>query len=77
MDLFYTPADETTVPTGEIRSVKGTPMDFTVAKKIGKILTRMMNSCGLVPVMTTTGCFGIAQEPWAWLQLHMILNRDG
>jgi len=33
---FYTPTDETNVPTGEIRSVKGTPMDFTVTKKIGK-----------------------------------------
>jgi aldose 1-epimerase len=33
---FYTPTDETSVPTGEIRSVKGTPMDFTVPKKIGK-----------------------------------------
>jgi aldose 1-epimerase len=32
---FFTPVDETSVPTGEIRSVKGTPMDFTVPKKIG------------------------------------------
>jgi aldose 1-epimerase len=34
--VFFTPADETSVTTGEIRSVKGTPMDFTVPKKIGK-----------------------------------------
>jgi aldose 1-epimerase len=33
---FFTPTDETNVPTGEIKSVKGTPMDFTVAKRIGK-----------------------------------------
>ena len=33
---FITPTDETSVPTGEIRSVAGTPMDFTVAKKIGR-----------------------------------------
>lgn len=32
---FFTPVDANTLPTGEIRSVKGTPMDFTVAKKIG------------------------------------------
>lgn len=32
---FFTPNDETSVPTGEIRSVKGTVMDFTVPKKIG------------------------------------------
>jgi aldose 1-epimerase len=33
---FFTPTDDTNVPTGEILSVKGTPMDFTVAKKIGR-----------------------------------------
>ena len=33
---FYTPVDSTSIPTGEIRSVKGTPMDFTRQTKIGK-----------------------------------------
>ena len=33
---FFTPTDETSVPTGEIRSVVGTPLDFTVTKKIGR-----------------------------------------
>jgi aldose 1-epimerase len=33
---FYTPTDDTNIPTGEIVAVKGTPMDFTVAKKIGR-----------------------------------------
>lgn len=37
---LFTPADETSITTGEIRSVKGTPMDFTVAKKIGKDIDR-------------------------------------
>jgi aldose 1-epimerase len=32
----YTPVDSTLVPTGEIKSVKGTPFDFTTAKKIGR-----------------------------------------
>jgi aldose 1-epimerase len=32
---FYTPIDATSIPTGEIRSVVGTPMDFTKAKSIG------------------------------------------
>ncbi|HSN49617.1 MAG TPA: aldose epimerase family protein [Bacteroidales bacterium] len=32
---FFTPTDETNIPTGEILSVKGTPMDFTNPKKIG------------------------------------------
>lgn len=32
---YFTPIDESAVPTGEIKSVKGTPMDFSTPKKIG------------------------------------------
>lgn len=32
----YTPADKTSIPTGEIAPVHGTPMDFTVSKPIGR-----------------------------------------
>lgn len=32
---FYTPVDETLIPTGEIISVKNTPMDFIAPKTIG------------------------------------------
>lgn len=32
----WLPTDEDLIPTGEISSVKGTPMDFLKAKKIGK-----------------------------------------
>lgn len=32
----YTPADEGSIPYGDIAPVKDTPMDFTAAKKIGK-----------------------------------------
>ena len=31
----FTPVDETLIPTGELRPVKDTPMDFTEAKAIG------------------------------------------
>jgi aldose 1-epimerase len=31
----YTPVDDALIPTGEIKPVKGTPLDFTKAKKIG------------------------------------------
>ncbi|MBS3807013.1 MAG: galactose mutarotase [Bacteroidales bacterium] len=31
----FTPIDSGLIPTGEIREVKGTPMDFTQAKKMG------------------------------------------
>lgn len=33
---FYIPIDETSIPTGEIRSVKGTPFDFTTPKPVGQ-----------------------------------------
>ena len=32
----YTPVDATLIPTGEIKAVKGSPFDFTTAKKIGR-----------------------------------------
>lgn len=32
----FTPADAASIPTGEIRSVEGTPMDFRTDKTIGK-----------------------------------------
>ncbi|MBI1389622.1 MAG: galactose-1-epimerase [bacterium] len=33
---WYTPVDDTLIPTGEILSVKGTPMDFTSPHPIGE-----------------------------------------
>lgn len=33
---FFTPTDDTNVPTGEIRPVRGTPMDFTSSRRIGE-----------------------------------------
>jgi aldose 1-epimerase len=35
---FFTPIDKTSVPSGEIRKVKGTPMDFTVLRPIGQLI---------------------------------------
>lgn len=32
----YTPVNKTLIPTGKIDDVKGTPMDFTTSKKIGR-----------------------------------------
>jgi aldose 1-epimerase len=32
----YTPTDDTLIPTGEVKSVRGTPFDFTKPKTIGK-----------------------------------------
>lgn len=32
----YTPVDDTQIPTGEVKAVKGTPMDFTTPHKVGE-----------------------------------------
>jgi aldose 1-epimerase len=37
----FTPTDDTLIPTGEIKSVKGTPFDFTTAKPIGKDIAQL------------------------------------
>lgn len=33
---YFIPIDDTSVPTGEIKSVKGTPFDFTIEHEIGE-----------------------------------------
>ena len=33
---FFTPADSESIPTGQCRSVEGTPMDFRIPKAIGR-----------------------------------------
>ena len=37
----YTPTDDTLIPTGELKNVKGTPLDFTKAHAIGAHLTEL------------------------------------
>ncbi len=37
----FTPTDETLIPTGEIESVKDTPLDFTSAKTIGTCIDQI------------------------------------
>jgi len=48
----FTPVDSACIPTGEIRPVKGSPMDFTVMRPISEGLSRedtdeqLQNGCG-------------------------------
>ena len=37
----YTPVDDHLIPTGKMTSVKGTPMDFTTAKAIGRDIDKV------------------------------------
>jgi aldose 1-epimerase len=43
---FYTPVDAELIPTGEIRKVEGTPMDFRQAKPIGRDIARVEGIVG-------------------------------
>jgi aldose 1-epimerase len=42
----YTPADDTLIPTGEIKSVRGTPLDFTTPTPIGARIDQLPASIG-------------------------------
>jgi aldose 1-epimerase len=37
----YTPADDTLIPTGEIKPVKDTPLDFTTPRRIGERIDQL------------------------------------
>ena len=39
----FTPTDDTLIPTGEIKSVNGTPFDFTKAKPIGRDIQQLFD----------------------------------
>jgi len=40
----FTPTDDTLIPTGEIKPVKGTPLDFTTPKPIGKDIQQLLHA---------------------------------
>lgn len=41
---YFTPVDSASIPTGEILSVRGTPMDFTKPAAIGSRFSKLANS---------------------------------
>lgn len=43
---YFTPVSEDLIPTGEIRSVEGTPMDFRMGKAIGAQITEGYDQLG-------------------------------
>ena len=52
----FTPADEESIPTGEIRPVDGTPMDFRTPKQLGaEIGAGTMSRCVSVEATIITG----------------------
>ena len=43
---YFTPADKALIPTGEIHTVKGTPLDFTGAETIGSRIDKLPQTHG-------------------------------
>ncbi len=43
----YTPVDDTLIPTGEIKDVAGTPLDFRKQKKIGQEIEALVSTAAL------------------------------
>ena len=57
---FYTPARDDLIPTGEIHTVKGTPLDFTEPKTIGARIGELTKTRGYDHNYVLTGSPGSA-----------------
>ena len=57
---WYTPAGEGLIPTGEIRSVAGTPLDFTRPHRIGERIEQLTETRGYDHNYVLAGAYGSA-----------------
>jgi aldose 1-epimerase len=57
---WYTPAGDGLIPTGEIHSVKGTPLDFTQPRKIGECIAELTETGGYDHNFVLAGSYGSA-----------------
>jgi len=57
---WYTPAGEGLIPTGEIRSVNGTPLDFTEPHRIGERIEQLTETQGYDHNYVLDGAYGSA-----------------
>ncbi len=57
---WYTPAGEGLIPTGEIRSVEGTPLDFTTPHLIGERIDELTETRGYDHNYVLKGSYGSA-----------------
>ncbi len=57
---WYTPAGEGLIPTGEIRSVEGTPLDFTTPHTIGERIAELTETRGYDHNYVLKGSYGSA-----------------
>ena len=57
---WYTPAGPGLIPTGQIHSVAGTPLDFTTPRKIGERITELAETGGYDHNYVLAGSYGSA-----------------
>lgn len=76
----YTPADSALIPTGEIKSVKDTPLDFTSWKELGKDIDLLKETKGY----DHNYIFDFKGWPTAWIvdhssgrKMHLITTQPG
>jgi aldose 1-epimerase len=61
----YTPADDTLIPTGEIKPVKDTPFDFTTLRRIGERIDQLKGDPGGYDVNYLLNSGGKEEPGWA------------
>lgn len=72
----YLPVDETLIPTGELRPVAGTPMDFNEPHAIGERIDQVeggYDHCYVLPA--SEGCCECACQKWAAEVTHPASGR--
>jgi aldose 1-epimerase len=77
----YTPVDTSLIPTGEIKPVKGTPFDFTAAKKIGQDIASVPGGYDHNFVLnkkdTTPGKVAVLSDSLSGRQLEVYTTEPG
>ncbi len=77
----YTPVDTSLIPTGEIKPVKGTPFDFTAAKKIGQDIASVPGGYDHNFVLnkkdTTLGKVAVLSDSLSGRQLEVYTTEPG
>jgi aldose 1-epimerase len=79
---FYLPVDETLIPTGEVLSVRGTPMDFISPKRIGRDIDQVKpagyDHCFVIaPGETDIRSAAVLKDPASGRKMEVLTDSPG
>ncbi len=84
---YFTPVDETLIPTGELKAVEGTPFDFRQIKPIGRDMDLSDQQLGfgkgydhnfvINDYDGTLKCFGLLRDPESGRQMRCYTTQPG